>query len=1160
MTAIARTVTLNDKYELQHGTVHMSGIQALVRLPLDQIRRDRAAGLRTGGFISGYRGSPLAGYDQQLARARRLLDAHDLVFQPGINEELAATAVWGTQKIRLAGSSDYDGVFGIWYGKAPGVDRAGDVLRHANASGTASAGGVLAVAGDDHLAKSSSLPAQSEFAFMHAEIPVLNPSDLQDVLDFGLYGIAMSRYSGLWTALIALADTMDSTGVVSVDANRLTIRRPLDIPDPRRGAELNLALQLANRLDTEVLTRELRLPAARAFVRANGLDRQVFGAARPRYGIVVTGKAYRDLRQTLDLMGIDETVAQEIGLAVFKVAMPWPLEPEAIGAFATGVERLMVVEHKRGVIEPQLKELMFHWPADRRPQIFGKHAPDGRRLLPDIRECGPDEIAPALLSFLPAGVHRPAMREGAERLAARVRWARENGTDAKRQPYFCSGCPHNASTMTPEGSRSMPGIGCHVMTEAAGRTTDGVVAMGGEGVPWLGQFPFSKDRHIFANLGDGTYYHSGILAIRAAVAAKAPITYKILYNDAVAMTGGQPHDGPLDVPRLLAQVAAEGVERIVLLSERPHLYAGVPLPPGTRVRERDAVMEVQRELASFPGVSVMVYDQTCAAEKRRRRKSGTYANPAVRLFINPRVCEACGDCSVQSNCISVEPLPTPFGEKRRINQSSCNKDYSCQKGFCPSFVTVEGAEPRRAEAVGLDIAALAAELGEPARWLPDRPFNLLVTGIGGMGVTTTSAVLATAAFLDGLDASTLDMTGLAQKNGPVTSHVRIARRDVPIEGPRVPAGALDTLIAADLLVAAGAEVLALCAPDRTRAVVAERVAPTAEFVLHQTQGFEARRLRRIVASAVRCIDGGDVAHLAEAVLGDAIFANMMLVGFAWQKGLVPVGRNAIEQAIRMNGAAVAANLRAFAAGRLLADRPEMFAQLAGPESAPQDMMLDERIAFLAAELTAYQDSAYAQRFRAAVGKIRAAEERATGAAGRLTRTATELLFRLMAYKDEYEVARLYTLPEFRKALEAQFEPGGKVSVQLAPPLLSRVDPATGRPRKRTFGPWVFTAFRLLAAMKRLRGTFADPFGHTAERRAERALVAEFEAILTRLAASLDARSIGLAVEIARVPDAIRGYGPVKAAAIDRARRRWADLMRRWESGATREVPMLEAAE
>ena len=1162
MNAIVREVTLDDKYVAERGPVFLTGIQALVRLPLDQIRRDRLVGLNTGGYISGYRGSPLAGYDQQLERAGRFLESHNLVFQPGLNEELAATAVWGTQKVGLAGQSDYDGVFGIWYGKAPGVDRAGDVLRHANASGTAAAGGVLAIAGDDHLAKSSSLPVQSEQAFIHSEIPILNPSDLQDVLDYGLHGIAMSRYSGLWVALIALADTMDSSGIVNVDANRLTIRRPLDHADPRQSADLNTALQLGTRLETEVITRTLRLPAAKAYVRANRLDRKVFGADRPRFGIVTTGKAYRDLRQTLELMGISEDVAREIGLAVFKVAMPWPLEPEAVSGFACGLERLMVVEHKRAVIEPQLKELMFHWAADARPQIWGKTQPDGRAFLPEIRECGPAEISPTLTGFLPKAVRRPAMEEGVTRLVSRQNWGREHATDASRSPYFCSGCPHNSSTVTPEGSRSMPGIGCHAMTEISGRTTEGLVAMGGEGAPWLGQFPFSKDKHIFVNLGDGTYYHSGILAIRAAVAAKAPVTYKILFNDAVAMTGGQTHDGPLDVTQLLAQVKAEGVDRIVLLSERPNLYSPAELPAGVPLRHRDDLNEIQQELAAFPGVSAIVFDQTCAAEKRRRRKKDAYENPAKRLFINPRVCEGCGDCSVQSNCISVEPLSTEFGEKRRINQSSCNKDFSCQKGFCPSFVTVEGAEPRKAVGADFDIAALAAGLAEPAIAVGDRPVNILLTGIGGMGVTTTSAVLATAAHLDNLNASTLDMTGLAQKNGPVTSHVRLAARDTAIEGPRIPVGALDVLLGTDLLVAGGAEALSLCAPDRTQAICNSDVAPMAEFVLHQTQSYNPYRIARTIREAVAGSDQAAFARLAEAVLGDAIFANMMLVGFAWQKGLVPVRRSAIEKAIRLNGAAVAVNIKAFAAGRLLADRADLFAGLLEAPKAAADMSLDERIAFLAGELTAYQDAGYAQRFLDRIARVRAAEEALGDTAMKLTRTAADSLYRLMAYKDEYEVARLYSPPEFAAALRRQFEDGGKVSVQLAPPLLSRTDPRTGRPAKRTFGPWVFTLFSGLAILKGLRGTWADPFGYTAERREERALIAEFEATLDILAAGLDRKRLGLATEIARVPDMIRGYGPVKAANIDKARQRHAGLIRQWMAPADRNAPapVLEAAE
>ncbi|WP_436637209.1 indolepyruvate ferredoxin oxidoreductase family protein [Microbaculum sp. FT89] len=1160
MNAIAREVTLDDKYVLDRGQVYMTGIQALVRLPLDQIRRDRATGLKTAGYISGYRGSPLAGYDQQLERAKRLLDSHDLVFHPGLNEELAATAVWGTQKVGLAGESDHDGVFGIWYGKAPGVDRAGDVLRHANASGTAAAGGVLAIAGDDHLAKSSSLPVQSEHAFIHSEIPILNPSDLQDVLDYGLHGIAMSRYSGLWVALIALADTMDSSGIVNVDPNRISIRRPLDHADPRQAAELNTNLQLKTRLDTEVLNRTLRLPAAKAYVRANRLDRKVFGSDNPRFGIVTTGKAYRDVRQTLDLLGITEAVAGEIGLAVFKVAMPWPLEPEAISGFARGLDRVMVVEHKRAVIEPQLKDLMFHWAADQRPQVYGKTRPDGRAFLPDIRECGPGEVAPALIAFLPKTARTGAMGEGARRLTARQAWSDEHATDAVRSAYFCSGCPHSTSTVTPEGSRAMPGIGCHAMTEINGRTTEGLIAMGGEGASWLGQFPFSKTKHMFANLGDGTYYHSGILAIRAAVAARAPITYKILFNDAVAMTGGQTHDGPLDVRQLVAQVQAEGVERIALLSERPHLYSPADLPAGVPLKHRDDLNAVQEEFATVPGVSVIVFDQTCAAEKRRRRKKGQYENPDKRVFINPRVCEACGDCSVQSNCISVEPLMTEFGEKRRINQSSCNKDYSCVKGFCPSFVEVTGAGPRKAAGADFDIAALAAELAEPETDIGVAPVNLLLTGIGGMGVTTTSAVLATAAHLDGLNASTLDMTGLAQKNGPVTSHVRFSAPDVTIEGPRIPVGSLDVLLAADLVVAGGAEALSLCAPDRTRAVLNTDVAPTAEFVMHQVQSFNALRIARTVGDAVKGVDAAAIARFAETALGDTIFANMMLVGFAWQKGLLPLRRKAVEQAIRLNGAAIDANVLAFAAGRLLAARPELFQGLVEDPTKPADMPLDERIVFLAKELIAYQDEAYAERFLRSVSTVRAAEEKLKGSNLKLTRQAAESLFKLMAYKDEYEVARLYTAPEFRAALDKQFEGGGRISVQLAPPLLSRIDPRTGRPAKRSFGPWIFPVFGMLTRLKGLRGTRFDPFGYTAERREERALIADYEATLAKLAAGLDAKKLGLAIEIARVPELIRGFGPVKAANVAKARQRFDGLNRRWDAPTVLTGPVLEAAE
>ncbi|MCA1242546.1 indolepyruvate ferredoxin oxidoreductase family protein [Stappia stellulata] len=1164
MNVIARTVSLDDKYVSTRGQVYLTGIQALVRLPLDQARLDAEAGLKTGGFISGYRGSPLAGYDTELMRARRHTQASNIVFKPGVNEELGATAVWGTQKVGQHGKgSDYDGVFGIWYGKAPGVDRAGDVLRQANASGTAVHGGVLALAGDDHLAKSSILPAQSEFFFEHVEMPVLNPSDIQEVLDFGLHGIAMSRFSGLWSAMICLADTMDASATISVDPRRLSFARPPE-RDPRADDELNRVLLLGNRLETERLLRDIRVPAAQAYVRANGLDRVAFGANKPRIGIVATGKAYRDLRQAFDMIGIDEARARDIGLAIYKVAMPWPLEPQGIADFARGLERLLVVEHKRAFLEPQIKEIAYGWPERMRPQIWGKRTPDGAPLLSDVLELAVAEIIPALLSYLPSDLVNEEMRAVADRMNRQVMWSQGHAERAARVPYFCSGCPHSTSTVVPEGARALPGIGCHAMTEVAGRTTDGQIAMGGEGVLWVGQSPFAKDTHVFANVGDGTYFHSAILAIRQAVASKVSITYKILFNDAVAMTGGQPHDGTLTVPQITRQLEAEGVERVVVVSEEPDAYLGrSDLAPGTDARHRDDLMEVQTELQAISGVTALIFDQTCAAEKRRRRKRGSFPDPDRRLFINDRVCEGCGDCSVQSNCLSVEPLSTSFGEKRRINQSSCNKDFSCVKGFCPSFVFVEGAELRKADGQGIDIDALVAGLAPAPVAGLETTLNVLIGGIGGAGVTTTAAVLAMAAHVDGKQASTLDMTGLAQKGGPVTSHIRFARADSTIEGPRIPTASLDVLIASDMVVATNAEQLALIDRQKTAGFANSRVAPTAEFVMKQTLSFDEARMRKTLEEACPLFHAHDVAGVAEAVLGDAIFANMMLVGMAHQAGRLPLATDALEAAIRLNGAAVDKNLAAFRAGRVLAETPEaLLAALPSPDAdaRAEDMDLGDRIAFLARELTAYQDEAYARTFLAAIDTVRAADEARGSGTMRLTRTAADMLYKVMAYKDEYEVARLYSDPAFKAKLETQFADPRKLKVMLAPPLISReADPKTGRPKKIAFGPWIFTAFGLLSRLKRLRGGVFDIFGRTAERKAERALVASYLADLERIAATVGEADYGLLVEIARVPDLVRGFGPVKEANLRKAAAKREQLLARL--GANRpEGPAMEAAE
>ncbi|WP_108660392.1 indolepyruvate ferredoxin oxidoreductase family protein [Acuticoccus kandeliae] len=1127
---MTRDVSLNDKYELDRGRVYMTGIQTLIRIAIDQRRIDQKAGLKTAAFFSGYRGSPLGGVDQELVRNAKRLTPLDIHFRPGVNEELGAHAVWGTQKVGLHGKgSDYDGVVGIWYGKAPGVDRAADALKQANASGTAALGGALALCGDDLLAKSSILPAQSEFVLQHFEMPFFNPCDLQDVLDYGLHGIALSRYAGNWTGIICVADTMDASGLVNVDPERLSFVLP-EANDPRREHEINRPLLLGNRLETERLLRDIRLPAVSAYVRANGLDRVTFGSERARIGFVATGKVYRDLLQAFDLLGIDEARARQLGIAVYKVAVPWPLDAVSLTRFARGKEKIVVLEHKRAFMEPQIKDALYGLAEPLRPEIWGKHRPNGEHFLSDVLELRAQDIVQALLSVVPGAEDDLQMRAVAMQMVERAAWAGGHAEAGQRTAYFCSGCPHSTSTKVPEGARAMPGIGCHAMTEINGNTTDGQIAMGGEGAPWVGQYLFSRDKHVFVNLGDGTYYHSGILAIRQAVAAQVPITYKILFNDAVAMTGGQPVDGPLTVPALTRQLEAEGVGRIVVVSERPELYEGRrDLARGVPVHHRDELLPVEEDLATFPGVSAIIYDQTCAAEKRRRRKKGAYEDPARRLFINERVCEGCGDCSVQSNCISVEPLATEFGEKRVINQSTCNKDYSCVKGFCPSFAWVEGGGLRKADTVKLDIEALVAVLPAPAVPALTGMHNVLITGIGGFGVTTVGAVLAMAGHIDGITASTLDMTGLAQKNGPVTSHLRFAPADMDIAGPRVPVASLDAIIASDMLVACNADSLSLLSPERTLAVANTKVQPTAEFVMKRVLSFDEIRMTKTLKEGAKRFVPIDAAHVAEQLFGDQIFMNMMLVGVAYQAGGLPLSAEAIEHAIALNGAAVKPNIAAFRAGRIMAANPDAIVTAIGARHEVKPMGLDERIAFLADELTAYQDAAYAARFTDAIGRLRAADE-AHGQKGlRLTALAVESLYRVMAYKDEYEVARLYSDPAYWEKLKAEFEDPKAIRLMLAPPLLSRIDPATGRPKKRAFGPWIFPALRVLSRMKGLRGGTFDPFARTAERRHERALVDMTFADLTLIEGELGHAPYGLLCELARIPQTVKGYGPVKEA-------------------------------
>ncbi|MGN6230848.1 MAG: indolepyruvate ferredoxin oxidoreductase family protein [Trinickia sp.] len=1145
-------VSLDDKYTLERGRVYISGTQALVRLPMLQKARDKKAGLDTAGFISGYRGSPLGGLDQALWKAKQHLKANDVVFQPGINEDLAATAVWGSQQINLWPGATRDGVFGMWYGKGPGVDRTGDVFKHANSAGSDARGGVLVLAGDDHAAKSSTVAHQSEHAFIAAGIPVLYPANVQEYIDYGLHGWAMSRYSGLWVAMKCVTDVIESSASIDLDPDRVEIVTPADFAMPAGG--LNI------RWPDAPLVQEARLLdekwyAALAYVRANKLNRIVIDSDKPRFGIITAGKAYLDVRQALSDLGLDDETCAQIGLRLLKVGCVWPLDAQDARAFATGLEEILVVEEKRQILEYALKEELYNWREDVRPKIYGKFderdnaggewsVPRGDWLLPAHYELSPALIAKAIArrlarAELPADVRarmlaRIAIIEAKEREAAKPR------VTVERKPWFCSGCPHNTSTNVPEGSRAMAGIGCHYMSLWMDRKTETFSQMGGEGVAWIGQMHFSGDKHVFVNLGDGTYFHSGLLAIRAAIAASATITYKILYNDAVAMTGGQPIDGVLTVPQIVHQVHAEGAKRIVIVTDEPEKYEGVTLPAGVDVHHRDRLDAVQRELREIAGTTVLIYDQTCATEKRRRRKRGTYPDPARRAFINDAVCEGCGDCSVQSNCLSVEPLDTPLGTKRKINQSSCNKDFSCVKGFCPSFVTAEGAQLRKPKAaIGADAGAAETAFDAlPTPSLPAlaRPYGIIVTGVGGTGVVTIGGLIGMAAHLERKGVTVLDMAGLAQKGGAVLSHVQVAASPDGLYATRIATGEARLVIGCDAIVSSSNEVLSRTQRNVTSAAINSGGTPTADFVKNPHWVFPGTQtesqLREAIGEDCAFIDAN---ALALSLLGDTIYSNPLLLGFAWQKGWLPLERSSLLRAIELNGVSVDKNLRAFHWGRYVAHHGATAVQalvkasVAKPRIEAQS--LDELIAAREAWLTDYQDAAYARRYRQAVDRIREKEIQVARHSGlTLTKAVAENLAKLMAYKDEYEVARLYADPSYLDKLRAQFEgePGRdyRLNFYLAPPLLAKRD-EHGHLRKKRFGPWVMPVFRMLARMKGLRGTAFDVFGKTAERRGERQLIVDYLALVDEFCATLDEHRLSSALELARLPEEIRGFGHVK---------------------------------
>jgi indolepyruvate ferredoxin oxidoreductase len=1148
-------VSLDDKYALEQGRVFLTGIQALVRLPMLQRQRDQAAGLNTGCYISGYRGSPLGGFDQQLWQAKPFLEKNHIVFQPGVNEDMAATALWGSQQLNLGPKSNYDGVYGIWYGKAPGVDRCGDVVRHANSAGTDPNGGVLMLCGDDHAAVSSTVPGQSEHNLASWMVPMLYPAGVQEYLDYGLLGWAMSRFAGVWVGFKCVSEVVESSASVHVDAHRLDIKTPeFDMPP----GGLNIRWP-DDRWSQEERLQRFKVYAALAFARANRIDRLVWDSPKPRIGIVAAGKSYLDARQALEDLGIDEAMAADIGLRLYKVGMPWPLEREGIRAFAEGLEEVLVIEEKRAVIENQLKEQLYNWRSDVRPRVVGKFDESGQLLCPSHGELSPGQIARIIVSRIGAYVTSPMIEERMALLDRKEAAAKKAVAIIERAPYFCSGCPHNTSTKVPEGSRALAGIGCHFMALSMDRSTETFTQMGGEGVPWLGQAAFTGEEHIFANLGDGTYYHSGIAAIRAAVASGVNITYKILYNDAVAMTGGQPHDGPLSPWRISQQVHHEGVSRIIVVSDEPDKYApGTDWAPGVTIRHRDELDKVQRELRRAKGTTVLIYDQTCAAEKRRRRKRGTYPDPDRRAFINEAVCEGCGDCSVQSNCVSVEPLETPFGRKRQINQSACNKDFSCIKGFCPSFVTIAGAAPRRARAAGgegLDDAIKA--LPSPAVAASEGGYNILVTGIGGTGVITVGALLGMAAHMEGKGVTVLDFTGIAQKNGAVMSHIRIAPKPEDLHAVRIPAGGANLLLGADMVVAASPDALRKYSRGGTQAIVNSHLAPTADFTLNPDMEFHGEELVRLIRDGAgdNRTEFIDATGLATALLGDAIAANLFLLGHAYQRGALPVGGAAIDRAIELNGVAVAMNRRAFALGRLAAEDLERVERAANPGAAAEaeaaaDDTLDEIIARRGAILTDYQDAAYAARYQDFVRQVEAAEQtKGKGMTG-LAAAVAHNLFKLMAYKDEYEVARLYSDGRFQANLAKQFEGDLKLTFHLAPPLISRRDPDTGELIKREFGPWMMPAFKLLAKLKGLRGGAFDIFGRTAERRAERAAIPSYRAVIQEILTGLTPDNHALAAQIATLPAKIRGYGHIKERSQVATAAEQAHLLEAWRNPET----------
>ena len=1131
----------------------MTGTQALVRLPLIQRQRDEVAGINTAGYISGYRGSPLGGYDTALWRARSHLDSHHITFQAGVNEDLAATACWGTQQVGLWDGAKYDGVFAIWYGKGPGVDRSGDPLKHGAMAGTSPNGGVLTLAGDDHGANSSTTAHQSEQAFVAAMIPVFYPASVQEYLDYGLHGFAASRFSGAWLGIKCVGDIIEGAANVDLDPDRVQPVLPV-FSLPSDGVHIRWP-DAPPAQEKRLIS--VKLKAVQAYVKENRLDRVSHDTDKKRLGIVAAGKAWLDVCQAFEELAFDEDARRALGIGVFKLAMIWPLEPTALREWVSGFDEILVVEEKRGFIEEQLARIMYDLPDAQRPRLVGKTDINGDELLPEFGELSGTRVAQVIAGRFLDEDDETCLASAIARLNARTDSSNLPAAPPERTYWFCAGCPHNSSTKVPKGSRALAGIGCHTMAVFMDRETETYTHMGGEGGTWIGQAPFTSEKHIFQNIGDGTYFHSGLMAIRAAVASGVNITYKILYNDAVALTGGQPMDGDLSPWKISHQLWAEGVQRIAVVTDEPDKYPDqVNWAPMLEIHHRRELEGLQLEFREEPGVTAIIYDQTCAAEKRRRRKRDQFPDPPKRMFINDEVCEGCGDCNASSNCVAVQPLDTELGRKRRIDQSSCNKDYSCADGFCPSFVTVHGGVPRRADPARRNDIDPADGLPLPVRRSAGQSYNILLTGIGGTGVITAGALLGTAASLEGMGCSVLDQTGLSQKNGAVMSHVRLSDDPEQVFGTRVGTGMADLVLGFDMVVAAGKAAVNAMSSDRTTALINDHLVPLAAFAERPDMPFSAAGYTDIIRARIgtertRFINA---TYLATQLMGDSISSNIFMMGYAFQEGFIPLSLGSIQKAIDLNGVSVESNQRAFSWGRAAAADTGYVAGVAGGTGELMGNVafdLDGFITAKSVDLAAYQNQAYGDRYRRRIAEVHAAEQAVGRGARVLEEAVARGLYKLMAYKDEYEVARLHSTPAFKKKLAAQFEGNYRIAFNLAPPLFARTDPVTGNPRKSEFsGRWMVPALALLSRLKFLRGSAFDIFGYHRDRREERKLLADYESLISVLLEELRADNLQIAAEIAALVMAVRGFGHVKQRALDEVEVKILAALEQYRNGDT----------